>query len=196
MPKSKRAKLISLTRTEAKGRDFKVQLIEKVQKSLDEYDYVYVFSVDNMRNTFLKDIRQSWKTSRFFFGKNKVMAKAFGTSPETEYQPNSMLVGQQLAGDVGLLFTNEKPAKVTKFFKNYVQRDFARAGMVATDTVGLPEGPVVRGVDQEPLPPNMEPHLRGLGMPTTLKAGVVTLMRDFDICKAGEVLTSQQAHLL
>ncbi|KAJ1653630.1 mRNA turnover and ribosome assembly protein [Dispira simplex] len=196
MPKSKRAKLISLTRTEAKGRDLKVQLIEKVQQSLDNYDYVYVFSVDNMRNTFFKDIRQSWKTSRFFFGKNKVMAKAFGTTPETEYQPNSMLVSQQLTGDVGLLFTNEQPAKVTQFFQNYVKRDFARAGMIATDTISLAEGPVVRGVDQEPLPPNMEPHLRGLGMPTALKTGVVTLMREFDICKAGDVLTSQQAHLM
>lgn len=39
-----------------------------------------------MRNNFLKDIRNEWKTSRFFFGKNKVMAKALGTTPEDEYK--------------------------------------------------------------------------------------------------------------
>ena len=39
-----------------------------------------------MRNTFLKEIRNELKTSRFFYGKNRVMAKALGTTPEEEYK--------------------------------------------------------------------------------------------------------------
>lgn len=39
-----------------------------------------------MRNTFLKEIRNDFKDSRFFYGKNRVMAKGLGTSPETEYK--------------------------------------------------------------------------------------------------------------
>lgn len=39
-----------------------------------------------MRNTYLKEIRNDFKDSRFFFGKNRVMAKALGTTPEEEYK--------------------------------------------------------------------------------------------------------------
>lgn len=39
-----------------------------------------------MRNTYLKEIRNDFKDSRFFLGKNRVMAKALGTSPEEEYK--------------------------------------------------------------------------------------------------------------
>jgi mRNA turnover protein 4 len=39
-----------------------------------------------MRNTHLKQVRSDFKDSRFFYGKNRVMAKALGTTPETEYK--------------------------------------------------------------------------------------------------------------
>jgi mRNA turnover protein 4 len=41
-----------------------------------------------MRNTFLKEVRSDFKDSRFFLGKNKVMAKALGTTVEDEYKEN------------------------------------------------------------------------------------------------------------
>jgi mRNA turnover protein 4 len=49
---------------------------------------VWVFSVENMRNTYLKDVRKAWDDSKVLFGKTKVMAKALGTTPEDEYQVN------------------------------------------------------------------------------------------------------------
>lgn len=39
-----------------------------------------------MRNTYLKEIRHDFNDSRFFYGKNRVMAKALGTTPEEEYK--------------------------------------------------------------------------------------------------------------
>lgn len=39
-----------------------------------------------MRNSYLKEIRHDFKDSRFFFGKNRVMAKALGTTAEEEYK--------------------------------------------------------------------------------------------------------------
>ena len=35
---------------------------------------------------YLKEIRHDFKDSRFFFGKNRVMAKALGTTVEEEYK--------------------------------------------------------------------------------------------------------------
>jgi mRNA turnover protein 4 len=49
---------------------------------------VWIFSVENMRNTYLKDVRKAWEDSKVLFGKTKVMARALGTTPEDEYREN------------------------------------------------------------------------------------------------------------
>jgi predicted transposase YbfD/YdcC len=36
----------------------------QIHEALDQYAYVYVFSVENMRNSKLKDVRTAWKDSR------------------------------------------------------------------------------------------------------------------------------------
>jgi len=196
MPKSKRAKFVSLTKTSKKGRAGKDALYEGVRESVDKFNYIWVFSVENMRNTFLKDIRAQWKQSgRFFFGKNKVMAKALGVTMEEEYRENLRLIAKELTGDVGLLFTSSSPGEVREYFESFRQRDYARGGTKATETVVIPEGPVYRIAD-ELFPHNMETQLRSLGMPTVLKNGQVTLFGEYEICREGETLTSDQAHLL
>ena len=88
MPKSKRAKVVSLTQTDRKGLETKKQLVQQVHDACDEYDRVFIFSVENMRNSKLKEVRTLWRDSRFFFGKNKVLSIAFGLGPETEYRTN------------------------------------------------------------------------------------------------------------
>lgn len=45
-----------------------------------------MFSVDNMRNLHLKNVREMWKDhSKFFLGKNRVMALALGRNESEEY---------------------------------------------------------------------------------------------------------------
>jgi mRNA turnover protein 4 len=115
MPKSKRSKLVSLTRIEKKNCDSKVALVEDLRECLDSYASIYTFSVSNMRNAKLKDVRQAWKHSRFFFGKNKVMAVALGKGPEDEYKPDLHLVAESLSGNIGLLFTNKLRTEVEEY---------------------------------------------------------------------------------
>ncbi|OZJ02494.1 hypothetical protein BZG36_04373 [Bifiguratus adelaidae] len=196
MPKSKRSKLVSLTQTRKKGREGKESLIEELRRCVDEYLYIYLFSVSNMRNNFLKDVRTEWRTSRFFLGKNKVMAKALGNTAEDEYKEGLKDLTKQLTGNVGLLFTNSKPDIVQAYFDQYTQPSYARAGNEATDTIKLSEGPLTRGPDAEPVPHNMEPQLRKLGMPTVLKNGIVTLPFNYTVCREGEILSSNQANIL
>lgn len=93
-----------------------------------------------------------------------------------------------------MLFTNKDPKEVQSYFDEFVHPDYARSGAIATQTVTLPEGPVKRGAD--PMPHNMEPLIRSLGMPTSLKNGIVTLLVPYTICTEGETLTTNQAHLL
>ncbi|XP_061689479.1 mRNA turnover protein 4 homolog [Syngnathoides biaculeatus] len=190
MPKSKRDKKISLTKTAKKGLESKQKLIEELRKCVDTYKYLFIFSVANMRNNKLKDIRTAWKHSRFFFGKNKVMIVAIGRGETDEYRDNLCQVSKHLRGEVGVLFTNKTKEEVQEYFGHYSEMDYARSGNVAQMDVTLDEGPL------EQFPHSMEPQLRQLGLPTTLKKGVVTLLRDHTVCKRGDVLTPEQARIL
>jgi len=77
-----------------------------------------------------------------------------------------------------------------RWFKNYSESDFARSGNLATETVTLPPGPLPQ------FPHSIEPHLRQLGMPTSLQRGVVTLLSEFTVCKANQALKPEQARIL
>ncbi|XP_078740145.1 mRNA turnover protein 4 homolog isoform X2 [Lampetra fluviatilis] len=190
MPKSRRDRKVSLTQTKKKGLEHKQKLVEDLRACVDTYSYLYTFSVCNMRNSKLKDVRTAWKHSRFFFGKNKVMILALGKGVRDEYREGLHKVGQRLHGEVGLLFSNWDSDKVTKWFAEFSQVDFARCGALAPMDVVLDAGPL------DKFPHSMEPQLRQLGLPTSLQRGVVHLLRDFTLCKEGDSLTPEQARLL
>jgi len=192
MPKSKRDKKISLTKVDKKnGLERKQNLVDTIRTGVDSYARIFVFKVENMRNIKLKSVRDTWSHSKFFLGKNKVMAKALGKSPEDEYNSQLHKVSLCLRNQCGLLFTNEKKEDVVEYFSNMAQPDFARTGGVAQETVVLQEGPLPTEFCH-----SMEPMLRTLGLPTTLTKGVVTLVKEHVVCTEGETLSSEQARLL
>ncbi|CAH4031013.1 unnamed protein product [Pieris brassicae] len=190
MPKSKRDKKISLTKTNKKGLVLKQRIIEEVRNSLSKYENVFVFSVDNMRNTKLKDLRNEWKDSRFFFGKNKVMAVALGRSKSDEAEDQLNLVSKKLKGQCGLLMTNKDVVDVLQWFEDFEDLEYARSGFIATRDVILPQGPL------KDFSHTIEPHLRRLGLPTSLEKGVVNLLKEYQVCKKGSPLTPEQASIL
>lgn len=56
MPKSKRNKVVSLTKVKKKGREAKEELVEKIQKLLEEFNSCYVLQYENMRTSPFKDL--------------------------------------------------------------------------------------------------------------------------------------------
>lgn len=140
MPRARRNKVVSLTRVNKKTRADKESLMDKVRDAAQEHNHVWLFSVGNMRNSYLKEVRQLWDGSRLFYGKLGVIRKALGTEPEDEVRTGISGIAKRLAGPVGLLFTNSPPAEVKDWFASYARQDFARAGNRATETVLLPEG--------------------------------------------------------
>ncbi|KAJ3073806.1 mRNA turnover 4 [Podochytrium sp. JEL0797] len=222
MAKSRRNKVMTMTKTEKKGRDAKTIMFEKVRAAADSHPHCYVISVSNMRNSILKAMRMGMKVDNttFFFGNNRVIAKALGgPDREHEYKEGLRFVGEALKGEVGLCFSDLDVKGIRESFSKYVHTDFARNGVHATHTITLPAGPVMRRVEALELdetvddslapsylpeskdeimafPNNMETQLRGLGMPTLLKGGVIMLMREYTLCTAGDALTTNQAQLL
>uniref|UniRef100_A0A336MVX9 Ribosome assembly factor mrt4 n=2 Tax=Culicoides sonorensis TaxID=179676 RepID=A0A336MVX9_CULSO len=194
MPRSKRDKKISLTKTDKKGVGMKQHIIEDIQSCCNKYDNIFLFSVENMRNSKLKEVRTEWKDSRFFFGKNRVMQVGLKNFVSTEDASTIKTLNEltdRLTGQCGLLFTNRNRMEVLEWFDNYSEVDFARSGFIATETVVLPQGPLPEFSHA------MEPHLRtALGMPTKLEKGIVTLYKEMLVCKEGQILTPEQAKIL
>lgn len=204
MPKSKRARIVHTSVVQKKpSKEKSASLYSAVQSALDSYQHIFVFAVDNMRNTYLKDVRQHFSSDgRLFFGKTKVMAKALGTNAENEHAPGLSGLNEHLKGSVGLLCTNREPKEVLEFFAGYMEVDFARAGVSASRSFTVPTGVVYsRGgevpvEDDVPLPHSLEVTVRKWGMPTRLEKGRVTLDQDYTVCEEGQELNSHQTALL
>lgn len=56
---------VSLTKTTKKGLQAKQKLVEEIRKCVGKFHHIFVFSVENMRNSKLKDLREDWKESRY-----------------------------------------------------------------------------------------------------------------------------------
>nr|ASF90228.1 hypothetical protein SPAR01817 [Bartheletia paradoxa] len=198
MPKSRRNKTISLTQTDKKGREHKTSLIEEIKTNADKYDSLWLFEVGDMRNSHLKDVRSAWtNTGRMFFGRNRVMALALGTTPEDEHLTGISGIANRLEGNVGLFFTSEPREKVEAWFADFSRADYARAGNRASKDIDLPEGTLTTlSSPPTPFAHSLEPHLRSLGLSTTLIRGVPSLTAPHRVCSKGSKLTAEQARLL
>lgn len=64
MPKSRRAKVVHLTQVSKKTRENKDKLFQNIRDAVPEYQHCFVFSVDNMRNSYLKEVRREMSDSR------------------------------------------------------------------------------------------------------------------------------------
>lgn len=189
MPKSKRSKVVPLTKTAKKGHKLKETLVEELHLCCDVYKHIFVIKVENMRNKKLKEVRTLLVGSRFFFGKNKIMQKALGKDHQDEYKDELSKLSARIQGNCGIFFTNNPKEEVFKFFNNFSDPNYARSGVVAIEDISLAEGPL-------DLPFSMEVHLRSLGLKTQLKDGVIHLLADTVLCNKGDVLTPEQCRLL
>ncbi|KAL8833328.1 MAG: hypothetical protein Q9170_004317 [Blastenia crenularia] len=203
MPKSKRAKVVHLTKTQKKGKELTIRLYAKIRECIPQYPYIYVFSVENMRNNYLKGVRTELASdSRIFFGKTRVMAKALGDTPSTEPYPSTSLLSAHLTGPCGLIFSNRDPPSILSYISAFHPLSYARAGTLSTRSFTLPAGTLytrageVPDSEDVPLAHSIEPTLRKLGVPSKLVKGRIELDEPFEVCKEGEVLGSGQTTLL
>ncbi|KDE02805.1 hypothetical protein MVLG_06664 [Microbotryum lychnidis-dioicae p1A1 Lamole] len=194
MPRSKRNTTVALTQTNKKDKAHKGQLIQTIRDCCEEFQYVWVFDVEHMRNNLLQEVRTAWKGSRIFLGRNAVMRKALGATPEDECRLGVSKVANLLEGSRGLLFTNEPADVVEEWFESFKKQDFARSGNVVDESFTLPAGPLK--IDDQPLAHSLEPQLRKLGLSTTLNRGVPTLANEHVVCKRGDALNANQVNLL
>lgn len=215
MPKSKRNKILPTSRTTKKTSESKKELFSRVQSAAHAHSYIYVFSVSDMRNNLIKDLRTaltSVSDSRIMLGKTRIMALALGSSAETAAEPGTEGLSRYLKGEVGLLFSGLNEVEVRGVLEQQGGKaDFARSGNRARWTVTFPRGEQlytrygVDGGEEDPIPMAQEPVLRKLGMPTKIVRGKVFLEEGvvgdgvdegYVVCREGEILDSRQTTLL
>ncbi|KAL9690779.1 hypothetical protein QQ045_011189 [Rhodiola kirilowii] len=191
MPKSKRDRQVTLSKTKKQGRGRKEVIVNTIREAAEKFNSAYVFTFENMRNLKFKEFREQLKaTSRFFLGSNKVMQVALGRSESDEIRPGIYNVSKLLHGDAGLVFTNMPKEDFERLFNEYEESDFARTGSIASETVELKEGPL------EQFTHEMEPFLRKQGMPVKLNRGVVELVADYVVCEEGKPVSPEASRIL
>ena len=196
---------MNLTRTGKKGKILKENLIEQIRSSLRSYSTLYIFAIENMRTELLQAARAELKgRARFFIGKNRVMAKALGTSIETEELEGLAKLSSKITGEVGLLFVREEgeegvisEEELISYLDTLERGDFERTGTLATESVSVPSGPLMTR-DGIPVASNLEGQIRQCGLPVTLIRGVVVVPEGPErvICSEGDKLSADQARLL
>ena len=65
MPVSKRARVVPTSKTKKNRKELVRKLHVGIQTAADQYNYVWVFDVQNMRNSSMKDVRSQLSDSRF-----------------------------------------------------------------------------------------------------------------------------------
>jgi mRNA turnover protein 4 len=126
MPKSKRNKIYNINVTRAKGLCGKKKVASSLAECVGKFSSIHIFKVENYRSSFFKRMKRIWNDSRFFMGKNKVMARALGRNIEEELEENLHKVSGSLHGEVGLLFTNRTLEEVKEFFEKNTFPDYPR----------------------------------------------------------------------
>ena len=190
MPRSKRHKVVSLTKTKAKSMEDKTETIEMLRSAVDEYKNIFAFTYENMRSAAFKEVRMHFKESRLFLGKNKVAQVALGKEELDEYRENLHKVGAHLSGDSGLFFTNREKEEVVDYFNNLTFIDFAKAGFVPQETITVEAGPLPK------FPTDMIEQLRKLGMMVEVENGVLMLRNKFKAAVKDKALTPEQCKAL
>ncbi|KAK4405059.1 turnover protein 4 [Sesamum angolense] len=191
MPKSKRNRPVTLSKTKKKGKEHKENVVNSIRDAVEKYESVYVFAFENMRNLKFKEFRERLKSSsRFFLGSNKVMQVALGRSVADEIRPGLHKISKRLHGDSGLCLTSLPKEDVERLFDKYEDYDFARTGSTAIEKVELKAGPLDQFTHE------MEPFLRKQGMPVRLNKGIVELVSDFVVCEEGKALSPESARIL
>lgn len=94
MPKSKRAKVVHLTKTQKKGKELTLRLYANIRECISQYPYIYVFSVENMRNNYLKDVRSELATDSRYVLNPTALLPMSNRSSTSSYESSFSLKNQ------------------------------------------------------------------------------------------------------
>lgn len=192
MPKSKRAKVVSLTNVSKKGKERKIEMVDKIRGLVDKFRFCHIIQFSNIETPMMQALREALKPGRFVATKNTLIQIALGKSVEASHDDNIYKLANLCEGNSACLLTDDDAKTVQQKWQEYLHPTYAVAGDIATETVQLESGFDALAS----FPHSMEPELRKCGLPTKLVDARIQLMGDFVVCQQGEPLTANAAKLL
>ena len=193
MPKSKRSRVVPLSKVTKKGPgEKKERQVKNVHKYLKQYKYCYAFVYKNMTNIAMISLKEYFKDSVFMIGKNHVMQIGLGKTEDDEIKRGSSKLNIFLKGNCGLFFTDKTPEEIIPYFKEYSSPYFGNVGSISNQTLILK-----RGFDEHlaDFPSSMESQFRQLGMNIKIDNGKFCLLDDYIVCQEGKGLTPDQCKM-
>ena len=193
MPKSKRTRVVPLSKVTKKGPgEKKERQVKNIHKYLKQYKYCYAFVYKNMTNIAMISLKEYFKDSVFMIGKNHVMQIGLGKTEDDEIKRGSSKLNIFLKGNCGLFFTDKTPEEIIPYFKEYSSPYFGNVGSISNQTLILK-----RGFDEHlaDFPSSMESQFRQLGMNIKIDNGKFCLLDDYIVCQEGKGLTPDQCKM-
>ena len=194
MPKSKRTKFVSLTRTKPKTRDSKTKLLNRLKALTTRYTRIAVISFKNMNSSAQLKLRSSLGSiSQVVFGKKSILKLAFGTSEDSKTDNELNMLSDFFGdGQAAVVFSNLPVSSLKEKLEKFEKIEFAQPGTLSPANVILGKGESVF----KKLSSSNDEHLRTLGLDVTVENGKLNLVSDFLCAKKGEALSSEQCKIL
>ncbi|KAK0731608.1 60S acidic ribosomal protein P0 [Lasiosphaeris hirsuta] len=166
----------------------KAGYFDKLKGLLQDYQSIFIVSVDNVSSQQMHEIRQSLRGEGVvLMGKNTMVRRALKTfmADIPEYERLLPFV----RGNIGFVFTNGDLKDIRdKILANKVAAP-ARAGALAPTDVWVPAG-------NTGMEPGKTSFFQALGVPTKIARGTIEITTDLKLIEAGAKVGPSEATLL
>ncbi|KAK6916027.1 60S ribosomal protein L10P, insertion domain, partial [Dillenia turbinata] len=209
----------TLSKSRKKGKEYEESSVNLIRQPAEDYNFIFVFTFEKMRNLKFKEFKEQLKSScRFFLGTKKVMQVSLGRCASDEIRPGLHKVYGKLQWHLPVL----APCfiiHIGDFYWHYMRiansililgvydlwfavwillcngysmnlKNLTLRGQEALLRKRWNEGPL------EHFTYEMQPFLRKQGMPVLLNKGVVELVSDFVVGEEGKPLSPESAQIL
>jgi len=166
----------------------KAQYFDKLKGLLDEYQSIFIVTVDNVSSQQMHNIRKSLRgTAVVLMGKNTMVRRALkgfiGDFPEYER------LMPHIRGNVGFIFTNADLNGIREQILAEKVAAPARAGAIAPIDVYVPAG-------NTGMEPGKTSFFQALGVPTKIARGTIEITQDLKLVSVGAKVGASEATLL
>lgn len=167
----------------------KTTLIKDIKDLSTNYKTIGLTRLDGITSNVLQNIRKSLRGSTVIkVSKNTLKRIAFKDAIKA--RPDLEQLRPYLVHSTALVFSNENPFKLMKFFDKNRVSVFAKPGQVVNQDVWVNAGPT----DFNPGPIISE--FNSIGIRTSVQQGKVHIQKDVKILNAGEVVSEAHASIM
>ena len=177
--------------------DEKIAYEERMNKLFDTYEKVLFCDMQNVRSMQIHNVRIALRgKAELIMGKKTMQKKIIrnraekeGASAVSKQFANDTIGAGLLAGNLGMLFTNEDVSEIIAVLDAHRIQAPARIGAIAPCDVVVPAG-------NTGLEPTMTSFFQALSIPTKISKGTVEITTDKKVLATGEKVDNSTAALL